>query len=195
VRLLNFSSNLTSPGTLEAGRIVLRRPAAGDFTAWSNLRQESAEFLRPYEPTWAKDELSRPSFRARLRRHETDINSGRGLPWYIFKGDEPNTLLGGLTISNIRRGVSDTGTLGYWMGKKHAGKGYMSEALMAVCKNVFLEHRLHRLEAATVLDNERSQRLLKRCGFSQEGMARSYLKINGKWRDHYLFARLADDRI
>jgi ribosomal-protein-alanine N-acetyltransferase len=195
MRLLNFSPKTVGPAPLEAERIILRRPEMGDFKAWAELRRESASFLKPYEPTWSHDEHSRSAFRMRLRRQDSDINSGRGLPWYVFLRDEPEILVGGLTISNIRRGVSDTGTLGYWMGEKYAGKGYMREALMVVCEHAFSQHSLHRLEAATVMDNERSQQLLVKCGFSQEGVARGYLKINGKWQDHFLFARLVEDAV
>ncbi|MEE9313519.1 MAG: GNAT family protein [Rhizobiaceae bacterium] len=193
MRLLNFKSHSPQPAQLVSDRVMVRRPSADDFTAWAGLRAESAEFLRPFEPSWAKNELSRSAFRARLRRHETDIASGRGLPWFLFSREEPAKLLGGLTVSNIRRGIADTGTLGYWMGESYAGKGFMREAVKIICANLFEEHHLHRIEAATVLNNERSQQLLRKCGFSEEGKARAYLKIDGQWRDHILFALLADD--
>lgn len=193
MRLLNFKSRYKEPSRLETRRMILRRPAPEDFSAWSNLRRNSADFLRPFEPTWAPDELSRAAFRSRLRRQESEITSGRGLPWFLFKAEDNSTLLGGLTISNIRRGVAETGTIGYWMGETFAGQGYMHEALEAICEDAFTTHRLHRLEAATVLENERSQRLLAKSGFRQEGVARRYLKIDGNWRDHLLFARLSDD--
>ncbi|MEO1399515.1 MAG: GNAT family protein, partial [Pseudomonadota bacterium] len=161
------------------------------------LRRDSADFLRPYEPQWTRDELSRSAFRARLRRQESEITSGRGIPWLLFldpkENDGSSALIGGLSLSNIRRGVSDTATLGYWMGERYAGQGYMAEAVRAVCAYAFNHLGLHRIEAATVLDNERSQRLLARCGFVEEGIARGYLKIAGDWRDHRLYARLASD--
>jgi len=193
MRLLNFAARYPEPRRLETKRTVLQRPQLSDYQSWANLRRDSADFLRPYEPTWASDELSRSAFRARLRRHESDIASGRGLPWFVFDRADPSLLLGGLTISNIRRGVAETGTLGYWMGEKHAGQGLMKEALLAACEDLFKVHHLHRIEAATVLNNQRSQGLLTRCGFQEEGVARQYLRINGVWRDHTLFARLADD--
>jgi ribosomal-protein-alanine N-acetyltransferase len=194
MRLLQFASRYPEPARLITPRTVLQRPQANDYQAWADLRRDSADFLRPFEPAWTPDELSKSSFRARLRRQEADISSGRGLPWFIFDRDNPQTLLGGLTISNIRRGVAETGTLGYWMGRNFANQGYMKEALLAVCEDVFTVHHLHRIEAATVPENEQSQGLLRRCGFREEGMARKYLRINGAWRDHILFARLAEDR-
>ena len=195
MRLLKFASRYPEPSRLETERTVLQRPLMAHYQAWADLRRRSADFLRPFEPQWTHDELSKSAFRARLRRHEADIVSGRGLPWFLFDSFNPDILLGGLTISNIRRGVSETGTLGYWMGENHAGKGLMREALLAVCEDLFEVQKLHRIEAATVLENQRSQGLLTRCGFQQEGIARQYLRINGAWRDHVLFARLAEDEI
>ncbi len=128
-----------------------------------------------------------------MRRQEADINSGRGLPWFLFDRANPEILFGGLTLSNIRHGVAQTATLGYWMGQPYAGHGYMREAVDAIAAHVFEVHNLHRIEAATLVDNMRSQKLLEKCKFQREGIARSYLKINDEWHDHVLFARLASD--
>ncbi len=193
MRLLNFASRYPEPGRLETKRTILRRPQLQDFATWAKLRGDSSDFLRPFEPSWANDELTKSAFRTRLRRHEADITGGRGLPWFIFDRQNPEILFGGLTISNIRRGVAESGSLGYWMGREFAGRGYMREAVMAVCEDAFQVHRLHRIEAATVLVNHPSQGLLKRCGFQEEGIARRYLRINGEWRDHILYSRLAED--
>ena len=195
MRILKFASRFPEPEPLSSERVTLQRPTLLDFEDWSALRRRSANFLQPFEPRWTHDELSRAAFKARLRRQEAEISSGRGLPWFLFSRTKDPLLLGGLTVSNIRRGVSETGTLGYWMGEEFAGQGYMKEALLVVCQSLFETHNLHRIEAATVLENERSQSLLLRCGFRQEGVARRYLKINGSWRDHLLFARLADDKL
>ena len=194
MRLLQFASRYPEPAHMITPRTVLQSPQSGDYQAWANLRRESADFLRPFEPAWTPDELSKSAFHARLRRQEADISSGRGLPWFIFDRENPHILLGGLTISNIRRGVAETGTLGYWMGRRFANRGFMKEALLAVCEDAFSVHHLHHIEAATVLENEQSQGLLRRCGFHEEGLAHKYLHINGQWRDHILFARLAGDR-
>jgi ribosomal-protein-alanine N-acetyltransferase len=195
MRLLKFATRHREPSRLVTKRTVLQRPQSRDYRSWADLRRNSADFLKPFEPAWSPDELSRSAFRARLRRQEADIANGRGLPWFLFDRHNPDILLGGLTISNIRRGVCETGTLGYWMGSEFAKKGLMKEALLAVCIDVFDVHGLHRIEAATVSENKQSQGLLKRCGFQKEGTARLYLRINGEWRDHVLFARLAGDNL
>lgn len=200
MRLLKFSGpRPTEPKPLHTKRLFLRRPEPDDFAQWADLRGQSASFLKPYEPAWATDELSRRAYRARLKRHESDITSGRGIPWFLFLQTTPQTptevLVGGATLSHIRRGVSHSGTLGYWMGERFAGQGFMSEAVCAICDAAFEHYNLNRIEAATVLDNERSQRLLITCGFREEGIARAYLKIANTWRDHRLFARLASDPV
>ena len=195
MRLLSFASRYPEPNRLLTERTILQRPQPQDYQAWAQLRRDSADFLRPFEPSWTPDELTKSAYRARLRRQEADIASGRGLPWFIFDRDNPQILFGGLTVSNIRRGVAETGSLGYWMGRKYANQGFMKEAVLAVCEDVFKVHHLHRIEAATVLENKQSQGLLKRCGFQEEGIARRYLRINGEWRDHILFARLSEDQV
>ena len=107
----------------------------------------------------------------------------------IFRTPD-DALLGGITLGNMRRGVAQCGTLGYWMGEKYAGKGLMTKAARALLRHAFLEMGLHRVEAACAPENERSRRLLERLGFEREGFARAYLLIDGAWQDHLLFAML-----
>jgi ribosomal-protein-alanine N-acetyltransferase len=100
--------------------------------------------------------------------------------------------LGGLTLANIRRGVAQAGSLGYWMGLSFVRHGYMTAAVRAVLPFAFASLRLHRVEAACIPTNAASIRLLEKTGFVREGYAREYLCINGVWQDHLLFARLKD---
>jgi ribosomal-protein-alanine N-acetyltransferase len=157
-----------------------------DFSAWSLLREASRSFLTPWEPTWADDELSRASYRRRVRRQAEEMARDESYAFLIFETGS-DRLLGGLTLGGIRRGVSQTATLGYWMGAAHAGKGHMSRAVGVVGRWSFQSLRLHRLEAACLPENIASRTLLERNGFTREGLARSYLKINGAWRDHLLY--------
>jgi ribosomal-protein-alanine N-acetyltransferase len=173
-------------------RIYLRVPQAQDYAAWAELRAQSREFLTPWEPTWSSTELTKVSFRRRLKHYARDLREDLGYAFFLFRdGDE--VLLGGLTLSNVRRGVTQACTLGYWVGEPHAGQGYMTAAVSAVVPFVFETLRLHRLEAACLPHNEASRRLLERTGFSREGLARRYLKINGIWQDHLLYALVEDD--
>lgn len=180
------------PPVLNGRRVFLRPPQLNDWAEWAQLRAESREFLTPWEPTWADDELTRNAYRRRLRRYGRDAKDGFGYAFFIFhKADE--MLLGGLTLSNVRRGVTQSCSVGYWTGRPHAGKGYMQDGLRTVLSFVFDDLGLHRLEAACLPDNDRSKAVLRKVGFQEEGYAREYLCIDGKWQDHVLFAMLRTD--
>lgn len=177
---------------LQGRGLHLRPPHAADFTAWSDLRGLSRAHLTPWEPTWSRDELTRTAFRRRLRLYQRDMAEDLGYAFFLFR-DADHALLGGLTLSNVRRGVTQAATLGYWIGAPYAGKGLMTEAVRVVRPFVFDELRLHRLEASCLPNNVASARVLERNGFRREGLARRYLKIDGAWRDHVLYALLEDD--
>ena len=179
---------------IQGDGVYLRPPTAADFTAWAQLRGQSREFLVPWEPVWPADDLTRAAYRRRLKRQEEEILRDETYPFFVFRTQD-HALAGGITLGHIRRGVAQTGTLGYWAGQPFAGKGYMSKGVRALCRFAFGTLGLHRVEAACLLHNEASARLLQRCGFKYEGQARAYLRINGLWQDHQLFALLDSDEI
>lgn len=182
-----FSSRSSPALNVEGQRLQLRYPLMADYEQWAQLRRRNADYLRPWEPKWTGDDLTRPAFRGRLRQYESEIKIGTAHPFFIFRKPD-RQLLGGITLGNIRYGASQSGTIGYWLGQEYSGLGYMSEALRLVCNQGFETNNLHRIEAACIPDNHRSKNILERAGFSCEGTVRSYLKINGEWRDHLLFA-------
>ena len=170
----------------------LRAPVAADFIQWAALREFSRDFLSPWEPIWPADDLTRAGFRRRLRYYAEDIAADRMYPFLIFREGD-GALIGGVTLANVRRGIVQAGTLGYWMGKPFAGQGYMTAALRTLLPTLFGELNLHRVEAACIPTNMGSQKVLEKCGFVREGMARRYLCINGQWQDHLLFGLLQDE--
>ncbi len=172
--------------------VYLRTPQMGDYPAWVSLREESRAFLTPWEPTWPLDDLTRASFRRRIRRYIQDIREDSAYPFFVFRADDA-AFLGGITLSNVRRGVTQSTSLGYWIGESHARQGFMTAAVRAVVPFVFDQLRLHRLEAACLPSNAASIRLLEKVGFTREGFARRYLRINGVWQDHFLYAMLSED--
>ncbi len=174
---------------LRRDRVYLRHPIQRDWRDWSALRADSQAFLTPWEPSWAHDALSRGAFRRRLKMYRSELRQGVTCSFLIFRAAD-DALLGGITLSNLRRGVAQTATLGYWIGAVHARQGYVTEALGAALEYAFQRLGLHRVEAACLPGNEASRRLLLKCGFREEGYAREYLRINGSWRDHQLFAIL-----
>jgi ribosomal-protein-alanine N-acetyltransferase len=177
---------------LRGDRVILRLPVSQDFKEWASLRGESRSFLEPWEPSWASDELEKSAWRYRLKRYRDDYARGLAIPFFIFENSSGH-LLGGVTLGNIRHGVARSGHIGYWIGEKYAGQGYMLEALELLARHAFDTMRLHRIEAACIPGNQRSVRVLEKAGFTREGLLRSYLKINGTWQDHYLYALIADD--
>ncbi|MCL5778792.1 GNAT family N-acetyltransferase [Limibaculum sp. FT325] len=181
------------PPEIGTGRLLLRPPRMGDYEGWARLRRESRAFLQPWEPAWARDHLTSRSFRNRVIWAERAIRLGEALPLMLFR-IEDGAILGGLTLSNIRREPAQAGTLGYWIGAPYARAGYMTEALAALREHAFGEMDLSRLEAACLPDNLPSRKLLERCQFKYEGVAQAYLQIDGRWRNHVLYAALRPDR-
>ncbi len=188
-----FLSRAKGP-LLKGERIMLRLPTRRDFREWAALRRDSRAFLEPWEPRWATDELERSSWRNRLRRYAQDYEAGAAVSFLIFDR-KTDRLIGGITLGNIRHGVSQSAHIGYWVGERHAGKGYMVEAVRLVAGYAFNTLRLHRLEAACIPSNHRSVRVLEKAGFQREGVARSFLRINGAWHDHLLFALITGDTL
>jgi ribosomal-protein-alanine N-acetyltransferase len=178
---------------LKGARVELRLPEPGDYKEWAALRQASRSFLEPWEPRWAADELERSAWRQRLRRYQDDFDQGLAVAFFIFE-HKTGKLIGGITVGNIRHGVSQSAQIGYWIGEPYAGQGLMLEAVGLVCDFAFDTLRLHRIEAACSPDNVRSVRVLEKAGFQREGLLRAYLRINGSWQNHYLYALIADDR-
>jgi len=175
------------------GEHVILRPAGRtDYEAWMELRSNSRRFLTPWEPSWSGDALSRAAYRRRLARYSADWRNDQGYSLFIFRRED-GRLMGGIGLTNLRRGVSETASLGYWMGERYAGRGYMKDALRQMLRFSFERLNLHRIEAACLPHNETSRHLLLRCGFREEGYARKYLCIDGKWQDHVLFALLRED--
>lgn len=182
----------TEQGPVIRGRGVwLRPPQMGDYAAWAELRALSRDHLTPWEPTWPRDELSRGAFRRRLRHYYREMREDLGYA-LLMLDDGPDRIVGGVTLSNVRRGVTQSASLGYWLGAPYTGKGRMTEAVRAVLGYAFSSLRLHRVEAACMPDNASSIAVLERNCFEREGYARSYLYIAGAWRDHVLYARVAD---
>ncbi|MFI4936589.1 MAG: GNAT family N-acetyltransferase [Caulobacterales bacterium] len=175
---------------LDGEGVRLRPHRSGDFTEWAMLRSGSRAFLQPWEPTWPADDLTRGAWRRRLSAYSHDMERGLAFPFLVFRQGD-GAMVGGITLSNIRRGVAQMGSIGYWVGEPFARRGHTVAAVRAVTKFAFGRLGLHRVEAACIPSNEASRGVLLKAGFVQEGMAQAYLRINGMWRDHLLFGMLS----
>ena len=173
---------------LAGKRVMLRAPRNADYVAWRNLRRESRDFLKPFEPRWSEADLGRAAFGMRIRRSREEVRVGTDYSFFIFLTEGGGReLAGGITLSNIRRRAAQFATVGYWMGERHAGKGLMTEAVELVAGFAFGTLGLHRLHAACLPHNQASRRVLEKNGFREEGFAESYLQIDGRWCDHVMF--------
>ena len=178
---------------LTTERLRLRPPLRTDFEQWAKLRATSRDFLQPWEPKWEHNHLSPGAFANRVHSARRSIKGKTAFPFMLLRRSD-GTLVGALTLDNVRFGPSQSAILGYWVGSEHARKGYMSEAMRAVVHYAFTELGLSRLEAACLETNKPSRRLLERCGFKYEGVAQSYLEIAGIWQNHVLYANMRSDR-
>ena len=191
-RLVIAIQSLLSKKKLTGERVFLRPPKRRDALKWQKLRMSSKSFLVPWEPSWDASSCTRRAYLRYFKNSNYLANMDRAYSFLIFKTDD-KTLLGGINIGNVRRGVSQSASLGYWIGEKHSRNGYMKEALKLLIPSLFVDLRLNRIEAATLEENIASKNLLKKIGFKKEGVLRKYLKINGTWRDHILYGLLEND--
>lgn len=178
---------------LETERLTLRPPVHADFRSWAALRQASAAFLKPWEPSWSADHLTRRSFTNRVYWAQRSIANQSAVPLFLIRRED-QVLLGAITLDHIRRGPAQMATTGYWIGAAFAQQGYMAEAIEAVVHYAFNTLDLSRIEAGCLAENTPSRRLLERSGYKYEGVAQAYLQINGRWRNHVLYANLRNDR-
>ncbi len=188
----NWRGSSPQASSLEGTRVTLRPPVQKDWRPWAELRGESRDFLTPWEPTWSADALTRRAYRRRLRAHRSELRLRSAYSFLIFRRED-GALIGGVTLSNVRRGVAQAASLGYWCGARYSRQGYMTDALAAILTFALNDLGLHRVEAACLPNNAASKALLIRSGFREEGYARDYLRIDGRWQDHVLFAILRAD--
>lgn len=186
------AGNSSEWAVIQGRGVWLRPPQTSDYGPWAELRALSRAHLVPWEPAWPRDDLTKSAYRRRIKHYQREARDDLGYAFLVFETDS-DRLIGGLTLSNVRRGVTQSAMLGYWLGVPHVGRGHMTAAVRAVLPHAFEPLRLHRIEAAVQPVNARSVGVLRRTGFVEEGLARRYLKINGSWQDHLLFAILAED--
>jgi ribosomal-protein-alanine N-acetyltransferase len=181
------------PARLAWGPVELHPLRRRDAAEWSRLRVANEDWLAPWEPSavvpWRLRHTP-AAYRAMRRSVARRARAGTSLPFAIRV---EGRLAGQVTIDNIVRGAMRSGHLGYWIDRAAAGRGMASLAVALVCDHAFGPVGLHRLQADIRPENGPSQRLVARLGFTQEGLLRRYLDIDGDWRDHLTFSLLAED--
>ncbi|MDI1228069.1 MAG: GNAT family protein [bacterium] len=198
--LLNFFKNDRAPRNtrlplrLMGERIHIRSPERDDWEDWVEVRNRNERFLKPWSPAAAFSNTTREGFNRRLANYHEEWDTDRGYAFFIYRNDT-NALVGGVTLNNIVRGAGQMATMGYWLDEGETRQGFMTEAALLACQFGFSALKLHRIQAGTLPENVASQKVLRNCGFTQEGIARKYIQINKEWRDHQMFALLSEEFI
>ncbi|MBI5998596.1 GNAT family N-acetyltransferase [Clostridium perfringens] len=175
---------------LNTERLALRNLTPENTEEMLDYYIRNEEHLRQYEPTRDSGFYTYEGQKEILTESFRQFIDGTSIDLGIFKDEK---LIGKIKLSNIVYGILRNAFVGYSIDKEHQGRGYMKEALNTVCSYAFEEMGLHRLEASTLMENSRSQGVLKACGFNELGISEKYLYINGEWRDHKIFYKVNDD--
>ena len=179
--------------SIHTERCYLRLPRVKDFENWVVLRRNSERFLSQWEPERDKSFYALSLFKSRVKWANKNFKEKKVIHAFIF-GKENESLMGAITIDNVRRGAAKSGSIGYWLGEPYVKNGYMNEVVRALTYYVFKNFDLSRIEAATLPENHSSRNLLEKTGFKYEGVAQSYLQIAGRWRNHIIYSLLHEDR-
>ncbi len=177
---------------LQDDRIYMRLLEPPDAPGLLALYLENREFLKPWEPTRGDDffnlEMMKNLLQATFEAAQTDHTYSFGV--FLKPSGE---LIGRVNLNNIVRGIAQYANLGYFLAQKYNGQGFTTIAVRLAVRFAFHDIGLHRVAAGTLCHNYGSMRVLEKVGFSREGLARRYLKIDDQWQDHYLFGITAEE--
>ncbi|MDO5723656.1 MAG: GNAT family protein [Flaviflexus sp.] len=164
--------------------VSLRVVTLDDVPGLTDLLSDSRSYLQPFEPrrndSYFQRDYQAQIIRAKLLAYE----SGRSVPFLIVDGEK---ILGQLALSGIEMGALKSAFIGYWVARDYTDREVATSAVRRAREYAFGELGLHRLQAATTVENIPSQRVLAKVGFERIGYAPHYMEINGMWRDHLLF--------
>ena len=171
--------------TIFGRRILLRPLVSSDFAAWREVRRRNVDWLTKWEaqriqgqPDMVED---RDAFAVRCSARQRERQLGTAFGFGIFVDGD---LAGEIIRSSIQRGPFQNAYVGYWIDEKHAGNGYMPEALVVLARYAFDDLHLHRIQVAIIPRNSASRRVVEKLDLREEGIAERYLEINGVWEDH-----------
>ena len=180
---------------VETERLHLRPLRPSDLPELRAHLRRSAEHLRPWSPAphGTYDSASITTLSKLVVRHRQEWKGGQSFAFLLFPKADANAIVGRVTLSGIVRGVFQSANLGYEVDVNHVGHGYATEAVQALVHFGFETLQLHRLQAAIMPRNLASLRVIERCGFDREALAKRYLCIAGQWEDHFIYALSYED--
>lgn len=180
--------------TLFGHRVMLRPLQPADFAAWQEVRRRNVDWLTRWEPARIPGQPDvvedRDAFTVRCSARQRERQLGTGYGFGVFVD---GAFAGEVNVSSVQRGPFQSAYVGYWMDERHAGNGYTPEAVVVVCRYVFEELGLHRLQIAIIPRNRASHRVVEKLDLRNEGTALRYLEINGVWEDHVRYAITAEE--
>ncbi|MCR4715925.1 MAG: GNAT family N-acetyltransferase [Lachnospiraceae bacterium] len=166
---------------------------------------KNREYFDCYEMTRADNFYTVPYQKATLKLEYDEMIKNKMIRFYLFKKDEVadikkdyevfkeldivrKKMIGSVSLSQIRYGSYRDAMFGYKLDHDYEGNGYAFEACKKLMEIAFDELELHRLEAYIMPSNKRSINLIKKLGFSYEGIKRSSCEVNHVYEDHELYA-------
>ncbi|MGH9054314.1 MAG: GNAT family N-acetyltransferase [Acidimicrobiales bacterium] len=195
---MSWGSQPRAVSLVLTGRRVLLRPlSASDFEAWREVRVRGRDWLLKWEPRPLPAQpdatQDRRVFAARCGARERERQLGTGYGFGIFVGPKGDRFAGEINLSSVQRGPYQNAYVGYWIDEDMAGRAYVPEALVVVCRFAFDDLGLHRLQASIIPRNDASHRVVQKLGLRSEGVAERYLEINGVWEDHVRYAITSEE--
>ena len=161
-----------------------------DARAFHTLLTRNRAYLDPWMPARDEDWYELPQVTERLRR---DVDEHARHAAYHFKVVDHGDTVGRIDMTNVVRGAWQNTTLGYWVAESHRNRGCATAAVKACIDFAFAQAALHRVQAAIMPRNAASIRVIEKAGFRNEGLAERYLRINGRWEDHLIYAITAEE--
>ena len=182
---------MTARVRLDDAPTAIRPTDPADGRAQLALRIANRAHTGPWDPT--RDESF---YTAAGQRHELDLDQPAwtaGTPFAVLDSSVDARMIGRVALANVVRGPWQNATLGYWISADAGGRGHATRAVRLILRFAFEHAGLHRVQPAVIPRNHRSIRVVERAGFRREGRALKYLKINGVWEDHDIYALTRED--
>ena len=178
--------------SLSGERVFIRRFEPSDAREVLDLRLRNRDFFQPWEPVRDGSAFLLAGVTAELQLSRDLWDRDEAFVFGIFANDDER-LVGGIALRNVARGAWQNATLGYWVAQEENGKGFATEAVQLATRFAFDHAHLHRVQAGTLLHNIASQRVLEKAGYRFEGVSLRYLRIDGVWQDHRMYAVTVED--
>jgi [ribosomal protein S5]-alanine N-acetyltransferase len=177
----------------ETERLTLQIINAGYAQGVLDFYINNMDIFEPYEPTRPENFYTKAYQKALLSIEYTAMTKMQSVRFWIFKKEDPDKIIGTVSFSNIQPYIYSSCNIGYKFDKNHQHQGFAFEALIKIIEIIFMEYKLHRINAYIMPNNHSSKRLIERVGFTFEGIARKNISIQDRWEDHEVYSLLNDD--